>query len=165
MRNLAGDKECDTHIRKELQRCGIVAHSVDPGNTEVPYSTIGKLGDITFRRAWYYWMVDCKVPLSVAQELYAHPVGRCDIRVTGACGCPAPDEWVTYFDDEGHELCDEAQLEGCSESTVTRLRKCPQYRLVKDLASEGTPYITSYHIDSELALYIFAETMKRHNLV
>jgi hypothetical protein len=46
-----------------------------------------------FRRAWYYWMVSGYVPLNVAMEMYADPVGKKDIRVDGHCGCPSPDEY------------------------------------------------------------------------
>jgi len=34
------------------------------------------------------------------------------------------------------------------------------YRWVEDPTKEGTPYITSYHIDSQAGLLLFAETLK-----
>jgi len=67
MKNLAGNRDCDKYIRDELERAGIEIVYVELADSEVPYRLIGKLGDITFRRAWYYWMVDCKVPLKIAQ--------------------------------------------------------------------------------------------------
>jgi hypothetical protein len=46
--------------------------------------------DFLFDRRWYYWSVKGKVPLEVAQEMYANPIGRKDVRVAGHCGCPEP---------------------------------------------------------------------------
>jgi hypothetical protein len=94
MKNLAGNNNCDTFIKKELKLAGVpVVHVYFEHPHEVPFTVIGKLGDFTFRRAWYYWVVNGPVPMSVAIELYNNPIGRKDIRVDGHCGCPAPDEW------------------------------------------------------------------------
>ncbi len=92
MKNLAGDKDCDGPIELELIRCGIEVVRDQPRDGEVPSSLRGALGKFSFRRAWYYWMVNGKVPLAMANELYEDPVGRTDIRVNGHCGCPAPGE-------------------------------------------------------------------------
>jgi hypothetical protein len=54
MKNLAGVADCDKNIKRELARCLIDAVDVEKGNTEVPYSVIGKLGAMTFKRAWQY---------------------------------------------------------------------------------------------------------------
>jgi len=94
MKNLAGVQECDKDIRKELTEAGIRMVAVPKGNTEVPFSVIGQLSYFTFRRAWYYWVVEGDVPLAVAQEMYATEVGKRDVRVVGHCGCPPPEEWA-----------------------------------------------------------------------
>ena len=76
MKNLAGVKECDVDIRRELTEAGIKINHVKKGKTEVPYTLIGRLGQFDFRRAWYYWTVSGKVPIEVARELYANSVGK-----------------------------------------------------------------------------------------
>ena len=73
MRNLAGNEECDQYIERELTRAGIEVVRGERMDTEVPASITGKLGDFTFKRAWYYWMVGGNVPLTVAEELYDDP--------------------------------------------------------------------------------------------
>ena len=95
MINLAGDKDCDKQIRRELLRAKVDIVEVKQGNTEVPYTIIGRLYGFEFRRAWYYWVAKGPMPLKEAKELYAEPVGREDIRVAGHCGCPPPEPpWV-----------------------------------------------------------------------
>lgn len=95
MKNLAGVHECDEDIRKELAEAGIRVVVTKKVNTEVPYSVVGQLSYFTFRRAWYYWVVEGDVPLEVANEMYATEVGKKDVRVAGHCGCPPPAEWAT----------------------------------------------------------------------
>ncbi len=95
MINLAGDSDCDAQIIRELREAGIeMAILPAPVNREVSYSVVGRLGDFHFKRAWYYWVVNGPVPLDVALELYSHPIGRKDVRVTGHCGCPPPEDWA-----------------------------------------------------------------------
>ena len=125
--NMAGVPECDLMLQRELYeahipirtgydnwRCnkGKQSHGVMVvaeydsyidkwrPKSEVPYHIIGNLGDgkVIFRRAWYYWMVKCRVPLKVANKLYEDPIGKIDIRVVGHCGCPAPKKWVENID-------------------------------------------------------------------
>ena len=127
MQNLAGNKECDVYIEQELERCEIESVRVERGHTEVPYTITGKLGSLVFTRGWYYWMISGKVPIAIANELYADPVGKEDIRVRGHCGCPPPDGWTKEID--------------------------------------GKQYVMSYHIDSEVGLRLFADTIKKHGLV
>ena len=122
MENLAGRKDCDEYIRRELERCRIDIVEVELTRSEVPYTLEGRLGDFEFRRAWYYWVVRGSVPLEVAQEIYADPVGHTDIRVAGNAGCPPPEEW----------------------------------------AHRG--FVELYHVDTEVGLRLFADTIKAHEL-
>ncbi|MEY2664950.1 MAG: Ralstonia phage [Candidatus Parcubacteria bacterium] len=163
MKNLAGVAECDKEIRRELARSGIEVVDIEKGNTEVPYSVIGTLGTMTFRRAWYYWVVNCRVPLDVAKMLYTDPVGKTDIRVAGHCGCPAPEEWVEYIDERGMILWPNSKRP--VDEKIIKLIDFKKYRFVDDLAVEGVPYITTYHIDSEIGLRTFVDIVRRHNLV
>lgn len=124
MRNLAGNTDCDLWISEELRRSMIPIESYTPDRRyEVPSLLIGRLGAITFRRAWTYWIATGPVPLDVAYRLYEDPIGRTDIRVEGHCGCPAPvHPWVSIVD--------------------------------------GQECITSYHIDSEVGLRLFADAIR-----
>jgi hypothetical protein len=128
VKNLAGDKDCDREIRRELARARIEIVEGDRTANEVPYSVTGKIGPFTFGRAWYYWIVTGPVPLDVARELYADPVGRDDVRTGGHAGNYDPDAsyGIDYFD--------------------------------------GSAFISSYHIDTEVGLRLFVDTLRKHGL-
>ena len=108
MKNLAGYLNCDMDIERELTRCGIEIMKDQPRKGEVPSSLRGKLGSFVFTRAWYYWIVEGKVPLSAANDLYNDPVGQTDIRVDGDCSCPHPEERAKWILD-GREVLSSAQ--------------------------------------------------------
>lgn len=101
MRNLVNFPHTDTLIKEELGIAGISVVRTKRHKGEVDYSFIGqlktKLGTFKFMRAWTYWMVDCKVPLAVAEELYASPIGRKYVRVAGDCTCPSPKDYLSKF--------------------------------------------------------------------
>ena len=100
MKNLAGDVDCDIDIINELNEAGIPIIARAPGvlRDEVPYHAFGRLGEVVFTRAWYYWVVySVGMPLISAKELYEDPVGRKDVRVAGHCGCPPPDKWLEHM--------------------------------------------------------------------
>lgn len=126
MLNLAGRGNCDEVIRRELTRARIPVVEVARVNREVAYSVMGKLGNLEFTRAWSYWVVSGPVPLNVALELYADPVGVTDIRVAGHAGCPSPADW--------------------SRTTASGR------------------FVETYHIDTEVGLRIFVDTIRAHNL-
>lgn len=161
MQNLAGDKNCDEQIENELRRCGIEAVSVERSSrNEVPYSVMGKLGNFVFTRQWYYWAVEGNVPLSVAQELYADPVGKTDIRVNGDAGRTPPEgRGLTYLNGEGNRLFPLSEKPNSLEYVDKDIR------FVENPSAEGQAFVTSYHIDSEIGLRLFADTLKRHSLV
>lgn len=94
MRNLAGKDYADEICELELRRADIpLVIATKPNGGEVDTRVTGKLGDIGFRRAWIYWAVRGFVPIEMAREMYADPIGRRAVRVAGHCGCPPPDEW------------------------------------------------------------------------
>src|SRR6478736_3866736 len=98
MKNLAGNKEADKDIERELLRCGVEPIRVLTVRGEVPATVIGVmvvpgLGTFRFERRWYYWSVDGPVPLAIAEELYAMEHHR-DIRSGGDCGCRPPATWA-----------------------------------------------------------------------
>jgi hypothetical protein len=171
MRNLAGNADCDRYIRDELTRCGIEIVEGERQRGEVPARLSGRLGPYTFTRAWRYWVVDGLVPLATAQRLYAHPVGRTDIRVAGHCGCPPPEHpWLKYIDADGVSIVhdptgeQERDLLRMAEripSVAESLRTDP-LRFALDAASVATHIgVDTYHIDTELGLYVFAEEVRR----
>jgi len=90
MLNLAGRDDCDQYIVEELVCVKIKVVRGERMAGEVPASITGILGPFVFERRWAYWAVKGPMPLRVAEELYADPIGKTDIRIAGHCGCPAP---------------------------------------------------------------------------
>jgi len=172
MKNLAGNKDCDVNIERELTRCGIEIVRDQPREGEVPSSLRGKLGSFTFFRAWYYWVVSGSVPLAVAKELYADPVGREDVRVNGHCGCPAPGVegggYAVWRDPVTKKrlVTQEAwsELQQQVEEHPTLGEYADEFQPSDD-PTTGEGFIEGYHIDSEVGLRLFADTLKKHNLV
>lgn len=158
MKNLAGDANCDVEIRKELKAAGIqeVQHDA-PLKREVPQSVTGKLGDFTFERAWYYWVVSGAVPLAVAEKMYATPVGKKDVRVAGHCGCPPPNEWAFPSDEAVAKYLEAKGLQSINYGDLAKA--CNRGDV------EGDRFVTTYHIDSQEGLNLFVKTLKKHNLV
>lgn len=135
--NLAGVKNCDEQIRKELREAGIKVIQQDYNSSnEVPFSNFGKLGQFTFVRAWYYWCVYGNVPLNVANEIYNNPLGYRDVRTCGYAGNIDPNEmkYDVYVHDDYSSF-------------------------------EKIYVIDSYHIDSQDGLNYFTETLRKHNLI
>lgn len=170
MKNLAGNKDCDILIEQELARSRIEIVRGERRCGEVPASIIGKLGSFTFRRAWYYWIVEGNIPLSMARELYEDPVGKTDVRVSGHCMCPLPDEWVTWLDKDGKECIsskDRKELdELCKRSSLVSGSDLDKYRVSDSPTEDGfSAFITLYHIDTEIGLRLFADMIRKYNLV
>jgi len=72
MRNLAGKRDCDLYITKELNKASIPIVAMDLRKAEVSASVGGRLGSFVFDRRWYYWAVNGLVPLYVAKKMYCH---------------------------------------------------------------------------------------------
>lgn len=167
MKNLAGrpTPEVDAAIEQELTRCGIeVVRNQPIDNPEVKSTLRGRLGELRFTRAWRYWIVLGKVPLEVAEKLYTDPVGKMDIRVDGSCVRPAPvAPYIYWFDGDGLHLVPESERPKWEDVFKDALEEAiaHRFRFCADLAAEGKPYVTCYHIDSELGLYIFAQEIKK----
>ena len=162
MRNLAGVEDCDKFIERELIRSRIpIAKMPCRANGEVPYSIYGESEGFKFTRAWSYWVVRGKVPVSVAKILYADPVGKEDIRVSGHCGCPPPEPpWAEYYDKStGTKLITKKEFSEMEK--IDRLKKfLPDYFPVDDL-TVGDGFVELYHIDSEVGLRVFVDTLHR----
>jgi len=153
MQNLAGNKECDRQISFELRLSGVEIKNAPDGmrNTgEVPYSIWGELGKFEFHRAWYYWVVKGPLPYDVAQEIFADPLGKRDVRAKGDCGCRLEDNMIEWFDADGHKLVSNAEWEAEYEKSSDSLKSyMDRYKidnnicLVDDVSAEGQSCITS----------------------
>lgn len=173
MINLAEDPDCDRYIRRELERCRITIVEEPRSSREVPASLTGRLGKFTFVRGWRYWVVAGPTPLNVALELYADPVGKTDIRVSGHCACPPPEwPWITCLDADGWELHSDPDGKQAidyayfhSKGFVPSLEE-KRIRFVHDAPSLATSiFVTSYHIDTEVGLRVFVDALRSHGLV
>lgn len=176
MKNLAGVKDADNYIREELYLAGIpTVNKISEG--EVPFTIIGKIGDWTFRRAWYYWVVSADelgLPLNTALELHnmKHPNPSVKImgnvvRSGGHCGCPSPDEY-------GAQPHYDEKLE---EQLLTLGYKKEYFELIKKeyipitvgeiskLCNEGKltveRYVDCYHVDDQIGLNEIAKIIKQ----
>ena len=172
--NLAGARDCDAHIRRELRRARIEANDCQPTGHEVDYSVMGRLGGLTFTRAWTYWIAEGRVPLKIARALYEDPIGRDDVRVCGHCGKPPPaDPWLRYVDLDGMFLLDandpkhvqELKYGSTPESTVEEqaiaAKMRTKYRWVEDRVAEAAEiFVDCYHIDTEAGLRLFADHVR-----
>ena len=92
-----------------------------------------------FRKSSYFYEVRGHVPLTIAKELYEHPLHP-QIRVEGNLGSPPPDQTGP-------------------NQYYTWVKIDPA------LSGPRSQYIGLYHIDTAEALAVFAETLKRHGLV
>lgn len=175
MQNLAGNKYATEIVSSELRRCGIEIVNLGADRLgEVPSTVMGKLtcelGEFTFKRAWYYYIVEGRVTLKIANKLYDNPVGKNDIRVNGNCTCPSPEDQATYYDYMGKELVSKEDIEELNKfllnTTIESTRQFCKKTLPKLKCIDEVPpdsrygYIDLYHIDSELGLYIFVQTLK-----
>lgn len=79
MQNLAGHPKATAICAVELQQAGVPVELLATSYGEPRSDIGGRLGDFTFRRAWYYWVVRGPMPLAQAQTMYADPVGALDV--------------------------------------------------------------------------------------
>jgi len=169
MINLAGSKEADRQIQKELYLAGIPVELVDESNGEVKYHYVGRIGNWVFRRAWTYWvasMPDTIKGLSFekALALYNKPFPIKDepikifgdiIRCGGHCGGLSPAEYGAYpiFNDDFKLEC---KLIGVDLDLLS-------YGEISALYVEGklkSPrFVNLYHIDNQIGLGEFASAV------
>lgn len=166
MINLARAEDCDLYILQELSEAGITAVPAEPHRREVPSSFEGRLGRITFTRAWYYWVADGPVPIAIAREMYNNSVGKKDVRAGGHCGCPPPDSQAEWIDPDGMPLISKKMIEEWREkyseelfSIITR-QEGESFRAVEDPSEKGILAVTTYHIDSQEGLNLFTQYIR-----
>lgn len=177
MRNLAGDPMCDASIADELADVGVtVVESDTPTRGEVGARLTGRItqaetgfpGDLVFRRAWRYWIVDGLVPLRIARILYAGPTGQKYVRVAGHCACPPPDAWAVHFHETGKKLITSKSAGYPRPENPIGIMKHvfdtidQDYLIVDDpAASAHASYVDTYHIDTMNGLRLFVDTIRR----
>ena len=168
MKNLAGDPHATTECRAELDAAGVPVEVLDKPYGEPQSRVGGKLGDFTFRRAWYYWIVCGPMPLQQAEAMYAHADGARDVRVAGHCGCPPPREWAEWKGTDGVDLArdqDGSQLAAWlafSARFPAVAGTAEPCRFVADPSAEpgAVAFVTSYHVDTAAGLRLLADTIK-----
>ncbi len=69
MERLAGNKQCDETIVKELSAAGITPKGVGLQNEEVPYSIIGTLEPWEFSRNWSYWVANAPTGQGLPKDI------------------------------------------------------------------------------------------------
>jgi len=180
MKNLAGNHDADSFIKEELFLAGIDTVNIGGNiNGEVPYSIIGKLGKWYFYRAWYYWIARVEnrndgLPLDIAIELHErkHPTDNTrilgqSIRSGGDCTCPSP---IGYTSQPiyNEELDEQLIKLGYKKeySTLLEMNYIPiSVGEVSQLCNEGKlnvkRYVDCYHIDDQIGLNAFAETIMK----
>ena len=165
MDNLAG-QQSNCAITKELNLAGIpiIAHE-EMLRTEPITNLTGKLGEFTFKRAWYYWVVGGLVPLKTAQKLYANPIGKKDVRVVGHCACPPPEEWSKPSNEVQERIIESfGYKEDMDINEKFDFWKINEDKF-KEECKKRDQYIHHYHIDSQEGLNLFVKTIKENGLV
>ena len=177
MKNLAGDKEADKTILEELYLAGIEAVKVELGDSEVPFSYVGKIGNWKLRRAWYYWVAEVEeitngLPLKEAMELHfkKHPTNESEIlgnfiRCGGHCGCPSPDEYGAQ-PIYNEELDEKLKALGCEEIEFQGKKYVSaNVGQISEFCNEGKldveRYVDCYHIDTQIGLLEFAKSLNK----
>lgn len=180
MKNLAGVKECDKDIRKELYLAGIEIIPIE-GKGEVPYTIGGKIGNWKLTRAWTYWIASVEnrgdgLPLEDAMKLHYRPNPTDDneilgtvIRCGGHCGCPSPVEFgaqPVYTD----ELYEELRKLGKYEEVEIGGKMYPRVtvgelsRLNREEIIDVPFYVDGYHIDDQVGLNEFKKALEKYYL-
>jgi hypothetical protein len=172
--NRTATKIADTNeaVRSELAVADIpsIACTDLVENSEVPTNLTGKLGDFTFNRLWTYWSAHGKVPLAVAEELYATEVGRKSIRANGDCGCPAPAEKASTIElATGRTIVDDEEYDKGIRLFKDKLPKAladwETNFMPASKAGATAKFVMGFHIDTLEALVMFTRALRKHNLV
>lgn len=171
MKNLAGHKNSNQFILKELEIAGLKPINCKPeGEVKSEnYSILKtKFGEIKFDRAWSYWIVTGLIPLNIAEKIYENKIGRKDIRVTGHCEKPHPKDWINYYTKEGKEVILQEEFNKFKKASKSlwENRKDTFFNdyEVKDSYENSIPCIDLYHIDSQEGLDLFVKIIKEENL-
>lgn len=181
MENLAGVHRdyCDEQIREELYLAGIEPVEVERSTGEVRYSYIGKVGNWTFTRLWYYWSARVEktedgLLLEKAMELnnMKHPLKDMTmesiIRAGGHGGGISPDDYVSnpVYNDELTEklvaLGYEKKYHEHLKEYYVNINRGEISTLNKEGKLNVPFYVDSYHIDNQIGLNVFVKFIKEN---
>lgn len=172
MLNLTNNPERDEAARRELVAASIPAGLGAPAAGTVISPVTGRLGAFTFRRSWSHWAVEGLVPLEAAREMHADPAGRKGLRVGGHGARPAPGEFATvWVGPDGDLKLRRSDKEETPEALAAmypaahlQVEGGARVDFVTAPAGCDRGFVDGYHIDTESALALFADTMRRYGL-
>lgn len=150
-------------VTNALRWCGLtLLPGANPSEASKPLAV---LGDLTISHSHRgYWVVKGKVPVDVAERLYADPAGRDLIRVTGHCGCPPPSEWLTWLLPDGRQVTkakEEPEWDRMIADGHLRAEQKARFVFDNDPASIGaSAFVDGYHIDGDLGLRVFVDVVR-----
>jgi hypothetical protein len=166
MQNLAGHPDSTRLAKSELEAAGIPVVTLAEPYGEPKAWIGGDLHGFTFRRAWYYWVVEGRMPIDQARGLYADDVGRKDVRCAGHCACPPPDEWCEWYAMDGIRLYrdqDGKQAKQWADFMTGRIADDegePRFVADPSQVHGARAYVTSYHVDSADGLRLLADVIR-----
>jgi hypothetical protein len=172
MQRFISGPESDEAVRHELQAAGIESVRGARAAGEVVSAVTGRLGGFTFRRGLSHWVAEGLVPLEVALAMHADPVARKGLRVGGHGARPAPGQFATvWLDGEGNLNLPLGDKDETGEALAVRypaahrrVERGARVDFVADPAHCGRGFVDGYHIDTDDALLLFADTMRRYGL-
>ncbi len=146
-----------------MKRCGL---TVDPNTLIATYFNL----NITPSNS-YYFIVSGPVPIKTAYDLYNHRL-RKDIRIAGHIGNVPPEHpWISHYHN-GKKVLTKNEVKPYNtiindpevdEDTRQAMKKGLEKIHVDDSKLMYPPFVDLYHIDSELALYVFLEHIRNSN--
>lgn len=169
MDDLSRDRRRDRIAAWELQRAQIDVIPVHRAAGGLASRPRGKLGPIQFTRGPSYWIADGPVPIAVAQIVYAHPIGRRDVRVGGSPDRPPPQApWVAWYTTRGervYPVAYEAGIRNTFEQWPELVRNAGSIVFHDDPVRIGAAgYVDLLHIDSADGLQVFSSTLRTHRI-
>jgi hypothetical protein len=184
--NMAGREDCDEYIKRELEHCLIKVCRISEveayklkSESEVPYTLYGELGlgDFTFRRYWYYYVVEAKhckgVPLALAEQIYTDPACKYDVRANGGDSSWTPRRCAVWFHKrKKKQVLKMSEREGFEKAaasnneTIKKIGKdglsCFLFCEDSDLDKLANGFVNCYHIDTEVGLRVFSDCLRKH---
>ena len=168
MKNLIECGDYDLQISKELidAKIELVRLSGFMGNEPVSFF-VGKLGAVIFERGYATWHVKVNVPFDVVKALYEDPAIEKGLTVrNGAVGEIPLESEISYLDKEGKILIARKELPSNPNLQVYKIiANNPELRIVENPIAKGKPFFIDFFIHTETALRLFADALKKHNLV
>jgi hypothetical protein len=172
LENLKGKRNRDKRIELELSRCRIPIERVEEQLDPITYKIIGKLpGPFLFMRTPGSWLVKGPMPLEIAEELYADPIGRDDIRTESGPGENPPPHTQSHwlFPCTDYKQLSPEQLNAVVETLVmydAGFFPVGWHGIDSDHPEllGARQYVLNYYIRTEVGLRLFVDTLFKHQL-